>query len=75
MPARTVADRELTSTTRAALVIMRLMQGDRLTTAQVAALCHMSHMGAWYLMMRLCLVCPLVYSGNVWYINFAHGHK
>ena len=61
---------EMTSTERAVLITVRLVDGERLTNAQVAAICgYARRNSAYYLMMRLARVLPLVYCAGEWRID------
>lgn len=60
---------ELTPTERAAYITIRLYRGERLTNADVAAICAYEHRAsAYYLMMRLARVMPLSYCEGVWFL-------
>jgi hypothetical protein len=57
-----------TASERVAVVVMELMNGEEMTTRQVAELLGLTRMGAWYLMNRLCRVWDLRLEcvGGVW---------
>jgi hypothetical protein len=57
-----------TATERAGLIVVELMNGEELTTRQVAEVANMSMWGAWALMIRLCRVLPIEYSESRWRI-------
>lgn len=58
---------EMTPTERAALITVRLLRGEKLSNAQVVALCgYTERHSAYYLMMRLARVLPLTYCNGVW---------
>ena len=61
---------EMTPTERAAYITRRLDRGERLSNAQVAAMCgYADRSSAYYLMMRLARVLPLTFSCGVWYMT------
>lgn len=51
---------ELTAQERAAKIAWRLALGERLTTRDVILLTGLSYSGAWYLMMRISRVIPVL---------------
>ena len=61
-------DRELTSTERVVLVLMRLQAGATPTTRDVASLTGLSTEGARKLLLRLCRVVPLAHADNRWHL-------
>lgn len=52
-----------TVTERVAVVVMELMNGEEMTTRQVAEATGLTHVGAWYLMNRL---------GRIWKLRLAY---
>jgi len=58
-----------TSTERAAVVMLHLTAGVRLTTLEVAQLCGISRQGAYRLLDTMSRVCPLLLDGGAWQIS------
>ena len=58
-----------TSTERAAVIMLHLSAGARLTTVEVAQLCGITRQGAYRLLDTMSRVCPLLLDGGAWQIS------
>ncbi len=65
---RWMDDRDLTSTERVVLVLMRIQAGSTPTTREIAALTGLTIEGARKLLIRLCRVVPLTQVDNHWHL-------
>ena len=60
---------DLITTERVAVVVYRLMLGERLTTAAVADLTGISWSGAYYMMTKISRVAPVVQCSGHWLVT------
>ncbi len=58
-----------TSTERAAVIMLHLSAGARLTTVEVAQLCGITRQGAYRLLDTMSRVCPLLLDGGAWQLT------
>lgn len=58
--------REWNAHTRAAAVSLALLNGEQMTTAEIAAFVELSHSGAWRLMVNLSIELPIVQIDGKW---------
>lgn len=60
---------EMTAQQRAALITVRLIAGERMTTRQVTDICGYTNRGAaLFLMDNLSMILPLCYDDKEWYL-------
>lgn len=57
---------EYVPTERSAMIVFFLMQGSRLSTAEIARLTGLTPQGAWNMLQKICRVVPLYQEGGVW---------
>jgi hypothetical protein len=55
---------EYIPTERVAIAVFWLMQGNRLTTAEIARLTGLTPSGAWYMLQKICRVLPVSLSDS-----------
>lgn len=63
---------EYTTTERVTVVVVKLLFGEQLTTAEIASLTGMSWHGANSLMLRISRVLPIVKINKIWTVVDSH---
>lgn len=59
-------DQQYVPTERSALIVLFLMQGSQLSTAEIARLTGLTPQGAWSMLQKICRVVPLYQENGMW---------